>query len=42
MRSAANVAWVAGPLVTLAYLAGAALGSSIKRSSRDSVFDAMS
>ena len=40
MRSAANVAWVAGPLVTLAYLAGAALGTSVKRNSREPIVDA--
>ena len=35
MRSAADVAWFAGPAVTAAYLAGAALGTSNRRRHRD-------
>lgn len=42
MRSAANVGWVAGPLVVLAYLAGAALSTWMKRRAREVVLDALS
>lgn len=43
MRSAANVAWFAGPAVTIAYLAGAALATSHRRRARrEPVVDAIS
>ena len=41
MRSAAGVAWFAGPAVTIAYLAGAALATSHRRrSQREPLVDA--
>ena len=43
MRSAANVAWFAGPAVTAAYLAGAALSAAHqRRDRREPVADALS
>jgi UDP-N-acetylmuramyl pentapeptide phosphotransferase/UDP-N-acetylglucosamine-1-phosphate transferase len=43
VRSAANVAWFAGPAVTVAYLAGAALATSHrKRAQREPLVDAIS
>ena len=43
MRNAANVAWFAGPAVTIAYLAGAALSTAHRRRDRrEPVVDAIS